>query len=400
MKIRPVILCGGSGTRLWNNVKNFQAKQFIDFGGWNLFRKTLKRINNKHFDSPIISTNKKYLLDIKKNLKKEGIRKYNIILEPIKRNTGPAILSSILLKNIPFDQPIIFLPSDHLIEKNSSLIRILNKKIQFLEDKIVLFGIKPTYPSSQYGYICTKKGENNLYKVSRFIEKPNVNKAKKIINKNTFWNAGIFLSKKKTIIKNFKKYNPKIYENSLKSIYFGKQKKNIFYLNKKFYSRNKSESFDISILEKCNNIFALKLVLPWSDLGSWSEIIKIFSKNKANYYNKKNVFKKPWGKYINIFKGKNFLIKELNINSKSSLSLQKHFHRSEYWTVTQGKPKITLNKKIFFKKKGENIFIKLGSIHRVENNFIKPVKIMEVQTGSILKESDIVRYKDIYGRIK
>ena len=85
MKIRPVILCGGAGTRLWPDIKKHQAKQFIDFGGWTLFGKTLERIKGSLFDYPIISTNIKYLNEIKKNLKKNGIVKYKIVLEPAKK---------------------------------------------------------------------------------------------------------------------------------------------------------------------------------------------------------------------------------------------------------------------------------------------------------------------------
>ena len=99
-----------------------------------------------------------------------------------------------------------------------------------------------------------------------------------------------------------------------------------------------------------------------------------------------------------MYSGKGFLVKELVVNSKSSISLQKHKHRSEYWTVTSGKPKITINKRKFFKNVNETIFIPKGAKHRIENLFKKPVKIMEIQTGPILKETDIVRYKDIYGR--
>ncbi len=89
MKIRPVILCGGAGTRLWPNIKNHQAKQFIDFGGWTLFDKTLKRIKNPIFDYPIISTNLKYLTNVKKNLNKHKIKKYKILLEPKKKTQVP-----------------------------------------------------------------------------------------------------------------------------------------------------------------------------------------------------------------------------------------------------------------------------------------------------------------------
>ena len=122
MKIKPVILCGGAGTRLWPESKNNIPKQFIDFGGWTLFKKTLERIKDPVFDSPIISTNIKYLNLTKKFLSKYKIRKYTIVLEPFKKNTAAAILSSTLLKEIAFQQPIVFFPSDHLIEKTSKFI--------------------------------------------------------------------------------------------------------------------------------------------------------------------------------------------------------------------------------------------------------------------------------------
>jgi len=125
----------------------------------------------------------------------------------------------------------------------------------------------------------------------------------------------------------------------------------------------------------------------------------MYDKNKKKYINKKNIFYRPWGRYTNLFNGKGFLIKELYIKPKGILSLQKHFHRSEHWLITQGKPKITLNKKIFFKKNNQTIFIPLGAVHRIENPNKKPVKIIEAQLGSILKETDIIRYQDIYGRV-
>jgi mannose-1-phosphate guanylyltransferase/mannose-6-phosphate isomerase len=99
-----------------------------------------------------------------------------------------------------------------------------------------------------------------------------------------------------------------------------------------------------------------------------------------------------------LFIGKNFLIKELHVKPKGILSLQKHFYRSEHWLVTKGTPKITLNKKTFIKNINENIFIPSGVIHRIENPNKKSVKIIEAQLGSILKETDIIRYQDIYGR--
>ena len=400
MKIRPVILCGGAGTRLWPNQKNYQAKQFINFGGWTLIQKTLERVKNSIFDYPIISTNQKYLKQVRFHLKKNKVKKYKIVVEPAKMNTAPAILASALIKDITDTQPMMFLPADHLVEKNSIFNKAINKNKTYLNGKnIFIFGIKPTNTSSEYGYFLIKKSKNNINKVVKFIEKPNPSKAKKLIKKKGYWNSGIFFLRKYSIVYNIKKNQPKTYKSCLTAINKSKLKNKTYYLNKKSFIKAIEKSFDYAILEKSKDINAIKLNIPWSDLGNWREISKIYQKNKSKYFKKKNVHYKPWGKYINLLKGKYFLVKELTINTKSSISLQKHHHRSEHWMVTQGKPKITINKKTFFKNANESVFVPTGAVHRIENCFKKSVKIIEIQTGSILRENDIVRYQDIYGRI-
>ena len=184
MKIRPVILCGGAGTRLWPNQKKHQAKQFIDFGGWTLIQKTLERIKKPIFDYPIISTNLKYLKEVRKSLKKNKIINYKIVLEPAKKNTAPAILSSALIKDVALKQPLMYFAADHLIEKSHILNRSINKNKFNLDDQnIFIFGIKPTKPSSEYGYFLTKKTKKNINKVTKFIEKPKFAKAKQVIKK-------------------------------------------------------------------------------------------------------------------------------------------------------------------------------------------------------------------------
>ncbi len=400
MKIRPVILCGGAGTRLWKNKKKHQAKQFIDFGNWTLLGKTLERIKNSLFDEPIISTNLKYIAEVKKHLKRYKINKYKIVIEPIKRNTGPAILASALIKEIPNNQPLIYFSADHLIEKVDKFNKtIKSNKKNLSNENIFVFGIKPNEPSDQFGYFYTKK-EKNLNIVKKFIEKPNPKKAALIIKKNGYWNSGMFFLKKSSIIYNFKKHQSKMYKHCSNAVTKAKMSNNTYYLNKLEFMKNPSLSFDYAILEKTNQINAIKLNIPWSDLGSWKEICKMFNKYKKNYYSKKNTFHRPWGSYTNLFSGKNFLIKELFVKPKGVLSLQKHFHRSEHWYVTHGNPLVTLNNKSFVKKPDETIYIPLGAIHRISNPFKKNVKIIEAQLGNILKETDIKRFEDIYGRIK
>ncbi len=398
MKIRPVILCGGAGTRLWPNLKKYQPKQFIDFGGWTLFGKALERTKGSMYDHPIISTNLKYIKNIKKILNKHKVKKYKIVLEPSKKNTGPAILSSGLIKDISYKQPLIFLSADHLIEKFNKINAELKKKVKYLNGtNIFIFGIKPSSPSDQFGYFLTKR-KKSLNVVSKFLEKPSKDKAKDIIKNGGYWNSGIFFLRKDSLLYNFKKFQKNIYQSSLKAVNKSRFKNSTYFLNKKAFDNNLSISFDYAILEKTNNINAIKLNIPWSDLGSWKEILLMFYRNKMKYFDKKNIFHRPWGSYINLYNGHNFLIKELIVKPKGILSLQKHFHRSEHWVVTQGKPKITLNKKFFSKKPYDTIFIPKGAIHRIQNSGSKTVKIMEAQLGSILKESDIVRYQDIYGR--
>ena len=207
MKIRPVILCGGAGTRLWPNSKRNIPKQFIDWGGWTLLEKTLQRVKSSIFDYPIITTNSAYLNLVKRYLVKCKIKKYRIILEPFKKNTAPAILSSALLKEVPYNQSMVFFPADQLIEKINQFNKsISSNKKHLSENNIFIFGIKPTSPSSEYGYFLTKKIPNNLNKVHRFIEKPNKNKVKEILKKKGYMNLGIFFARKDSIINIFAKH--------------------------------------------------------------------------------------------------------------------------------------------------------------------------------------------------
>lgn len=402
MKVKPVILCGGSGSRLWPNSQNKLAKQFINFGNWTLLDRTLQRIKGTLFDSPIISTNSSYVNLVKKHLTKNKIKKYKIILEPFKKNTAPAILTSALLKNVPLEQTMIFYPADHYVENVNAFNKSIISNIKYLNKvNIFIFGVKPTHPSSEYGYFLTKKLPNKkITAVKKFIEKPRIKKAKEIVKKKGYWNSGIFFAKKESIVNNFKKYQPLLYKQCVNSILKSTKNKNTIFLDKSSFNKITSTSFDYSILEKSKNINGIKLNMTWSDLGSWKEIAKVLKKNKSKLDYKKSTFYRPWGSYINLHKGNGFLLKELIIKPSSSISLQKHLHRSELWTIISGKPKITIGRKKFFKKENEIVFIPQKTIHRIENTFNKEVKIVEVQTGNILKETDIIRYQDIYGRIR
>ena len=144
-----------------------------------------------------------------------------------------------------------------------------------------------TEPSSEYGYFLSKKIKGNINKVTKFIEKPKKNKAKKIIKKKGYWNSGMFFARKDSIINNFKKYQPNIYRNCIKSVSKAKLKNHTYYLNKASFIKITEKSFDYAILEKAKQINAIKLDIPWSDLGSWREISKYIKEIKQNILRKR-----------------------------------------------------------------------------------------------------------------
>ena len=307
MKIKPIILCGGAGTRLWPESKNNIPKQFIDFGGWTLFKKTLERIKDPIFDTPVISTNLKYLNTTKKFLNNYKVKNYTIVLEPIKKNTSAAILSSTLLNEIDYQQPIFCFPSDHLLEKKNKLITQLKKNIKNLNNEnIFLFGIKPKTPSSEYGYIMSKRKSNNISKVTRFIEKPILSKAKKILKRKGLWNSGMIFANKISIISNFLKHDPKTLKFCLDSLIKSKIIKNTYILNKQSFLKIKNLSFDYAILEKSKNINVINLDSPWNDLGDWKQITNVFKNNKKNILKRRTFFIDPGANILIFFMEKVF----------------------------------------------------------------------------------------------
>ena len=281
MKVIPVIMCGGSGTRLWPESKKNLPKQFIDFGGWTLFQKTIERIKNPIFDYPIISTNILYEKLIHKFLKKFKVKDYRIILEPVKKNTAPAILSSALLKEIPFDQPMIFFPADHLIVGHNHFEKSLNSAFSLVkkEQILVTIGIKPSYPSTAYGYIQYEPGTKNKngYHVKTFAEKPHETLAKRFIKSGDFlWNAGIFVWEVKSLLLSLEKHMPELHD-AIKKIGLRIEKSDSF---DDIWESILPESIDYGLMEKANNIFVIPAEFEWNDLGSWDALYDIFSKKE------------------------------------------------------------------------------------------------------------------------
>jgi len=459
-KIKPIILCGGEGTRLWPESRATFPKQFIKVGNKSLLKHAIQRVTGSDFDTITFSTNENFLDLIKKETKNI---KCKIIVEPEKKNTAAAILASISDDDITSKQPIIILSSDHII-KNDQLFKkhleSLKKNLGY--NKIFIFGVKAEYPETGYGYIKSEK-LFGYRKVTKFIEKPNLKIANLLFkDKNVHWNSGTFFSTKNCLIEEFAKYQSNLSKKILNSVVYSNKKNNCMYLEKKYFKKISPISFDYAIVEKSKKVFMSVLPNKWTDVGSWyqrwniekksknNNLVKgkIFLKNTSNSYFfsenkpivadnlsnilavnyddvlylsnlKKNSLKdiypvikkkfakvtnehstvhRPWGYFRSLYASLGFQVKEIVVYSGGCLSLQKHKFRSENWVVVSGIAKVTLNKKSFYLKPSQSVFVKKGSIHRIENTSKKLLRIIEVQTGSYLGEDDIIRIKDVYGR--
>ena len=301
MKIKPVILCGGSGTRLWPASRKSMPKQFIPLiKNKTLLDLTLKRV--KVFESiskPIIVTSKAYSFLVTEALEKVEIEA-DILLEPIGRNTTASIYLAATHANE--DDILLIMPSDHLIKDYKNFSNIVSNASKSLDNiNWITFGIRPTYPSDAYGYIKVDKkpfkNKNNLiYNVDNFIEKPSVKNAAQMLKEDTFfWNAGIFMGKTKMILNSINTHAPNI-ANFCKIAYqnFFVINNNQFNFNLEDFKKIPSQSIDFAVMENSKNIQLIHLNTQWSDVGSWDSLIthqeKVEAKDNVIEISGKNNF--------------------------------------------------------------------------------------------------------------
>jgi len=290
MALRPVILCGGSGTRLWPESRKSLPKQFIKlFNEDSLLDLTFNRVKDlNNYSKPIIVTNKNLGFLVEESLNKAGIIGTKI-LESEPKNTTAAIY--LAAKFSQSDDQLIIIPADHLISNINFFSKTIEEMFNINENKYwITFGIKPTFPSEGYGYINIKEKEeifkSKLYKVNKFIEKPSKDKAKSMIkNGSYFWNAGIFMGNASFIINSITKYAPNIAvkcDKAFKISYIDTVKNEITF-NDDIFSEIPSDSIDFAVMEKDKNILLYPYSGDWSDVGSWDTMSSIknnISKNK------------------------------------------------------------------------------------------------------------------------
>ena len=286
MRVIPVILCGGSGKRLWPLSRESYPKQFLPLTSKNtLFQETLTRFNelkNINFSKPIIISNDEHRFIIAEQIKQIGIEQEAIILEPIGRNTAPAIaaVTEYLFQNGSEEALLLILPSDHLIHDIESFGAAIENAIN-TSDKFdfTLFGIVPNGPNTNYGYI--KKGQNsdesNYHIVEKFVEKPNHEDADKFYKSgNYLWNSGMFLFKNTAYADALEEYAPNIKKYASESVKKAKSDQDFFRLDKASFEQCTDISIDYAVMEKIlstkTDISAISLDAGWDDLGSFSSL--------------------------------------------------------------------------------------------------------------------------------
>ena len=292
--ITPVILCGGSGSRLWPLSRNDFPKQFIDISGeLSLFQEAclrLQQLNSKfHLNETLVVANEEHRFLALEQLKNIRINDYKLLLEPSGKNTAPALtLAALKSLSNKQDPVLVVTPADHVIKDNKAFQSAISSAIDVANNgSIVVLGIKPSRPETGFGYIKQEHIKNNLYKVLEFKEKPSLNNAKIYLESGQYsWNSGMFIMRASLWLEALNKFRPDILKATQKSFDQHTEDNQFIRPNIELFAKIPSESIDYAVMERLGNTFPFKLIgldAGWSDLGSWEALWDISVKdNEGN----------------------------------------------------------------------------------------------------------------------
>ena len=467
--IYPVILSGGIGTRLWPLSRRLRPKQFLGLfeQGLSLFRTSLNHIKRKEYLAPMIVCNDDHRFLIAEELREAKILPKDIILEPMARNTGPAITVAAL--RVYADDPegvVLVMPSDHLISDSQKFAKtVLIAKSLASRGMLVTFGVPPTRPETGYGYIKRGNSVDGGFAVDHFVEKPDQETAERYFaSGDYYWNAGILVFRVDFYLSEVRRINPEIFVAVQKSLDLAVSDLDFLRLDEDQFNLAPEISIDVAILENTKNAAVIPLALEWNDIGSWAGLSEIGKPDlngnvcvgdsiiidahdnyihtekplvavlgiddialvatddsvlvvpKSRSQEVKNIVMeletqnrdeviahnrvdRPWGYYLNIDSGESYLVKQIVVNPGARLSLQYHNHRAEHWVVVEGIARVTNGEKSMDLYPNQSTYIPVGTRHRLENLTCQSLRLIEVQTGEIISEDDIVREDDTYGRV-
>lgn len=437
-----LILCGGSGTRLWPLSRTLMPKQFVKlFEHKSLFQLTIERNSTLCSEQLIVSNSEQYFLALDQL---EELGKFNnrYLLEPIGRNTAPAIALACMA--LDTEEIVLVTPSDHLIKDQQAYKKAIEEaEILTKEGFLVTFGIKPTFAETGFGYI-----EASGTDVKAFHEKPDCKTAEAYLKAgNYYWNSGMFCFKAGVFLSELEAYAPQIFLTCKKAYEHAKSDGIIRILHDDMLAIPE-DSIDYAVMEKSKKVKVVPSDIGWSDVGSFDalcqeldndgnnnfimspkhvslidvhdlividtedallisqkgcsqkvkEIVGQLKKEHVELTTTHKTTHRPWGTFTVLEDKSGYKIKKIMVKSGKRLSLQKHFHRNEHWIVVSGTATVQVEEKTFFVRENESTYIKAGEIHRLENQGKIPLILIEAQVGSYTGEDDIVRIEDDYKR--
>jgi len=459
--MKVVILAGGGGSRLFPLSRTNFPKQFLKLGGeMSLLAQTVGRFLPLVKPSDIIIvTNIEYLHHVKAETSACGAADAHILLEPVGRNTAPAIA---LAARYCMDElgsgdeeALLVTPSDHIISPSQSFLATVSTALGLVDlGKIVTFGIVPDKPETGYGYIQAGGPCGDGFVVDSFREKPDRATAEEYLQAgNYYWNSGMFAFTIGHLRQAFLDCQPEI----------AALMNNPFAEVLERFAAMPDISFDYAVAEKSRHVVTIPLTAYWNDIGSWDAIYEVLDKDSSEnavrgdclaidcsktlllgqnrllaaigledllvvetddvilvaqkgqsqkvkelvtelkLRQRREVHEhtttfRPWGSYTVLGEGPGYKIKKIVVTPGQQLSLQLHYHRSEHWIVIGGTAKVTIGETEQMVHDNESVFVPPSTKHRLENPGRVPLEIIEVQNGKYLEEDDIVRFDDIYGR--
>ena len=278
----PVILSGGSGTRMWPYSRSMYPKQFLPLVGENsMLQETILRLGDD-VEQPVVVCNEDHRFVVAEQLRALGLKPRSILLEPVAKNTAPAIVLAALEVLEGGDDVLLVLPADHVIaDEREFRDSLVIAKEQADAGKLVTFGIVPTYAETGYGYIKAE-GDVGARLVDDFLEKPDTDTAQAYLDSGDyFWNSGMFMFKASTYISEIEKYAPEILFSCREAIALAKSDLDFIRIDKASFDKCPSDSIDYALMEKTDSAVMIPLDAGWSDVGSWSSLWSVSAKDEC-----------------------------------------------------------------------------------------------------------------------
>ncbi|STX50985.1 mannose-1-phosphate guanylyltransferase [Legionella busanensis] len=287
--ILPLILAGGTGSRLWPLSRELHPKQFLNiFGSHTMLQMTLMRLQGLEHTPPFIICNEQHRFLVAEQLRQidsNGV----IILEPFGKNTAPTVAIGALLalkqndnfkSEIPDEPVLLVLPADHMINDIDKFQQAVNEALVYAnQGKLVAFGVSPDKPEIGYGYIRASK-KKKVMNIEQFIEKPDLPTAQSFLKSgNYYWNSGIFMFRANDYLNELKQFRSDIYASCVESVEHMHKNNGYIYISKEHFFKCPTESIDYAVMEKTKNGVAIPLEAGWSDVGSWCSIWEILQKD-------------------------------------------------------------------------------------------------------------------------